>query len=280
MEGNSSRLCESPEVVQPRSRSFMIEDILSSGCSNGFSKFKCPAELLRPLWCGSLGLFLPGTCVNAGTQLLQMDPPDNLSWLVPNTRSLFNPMDPQPMASMSRSLWPPKRCRRSRTVFTEPQLLGLERRFEKQKYLSTPDRMDLAETLGLNHFQVKTWYQNRRMKWKKKMLQKGGEEMLKKSKGRPKRQSLRPDRSEAQMSKTGCGQAVGTVIEYRGSSIGEDSRPDSVSRACCHLGAEFGPLFVYSPSSCPTSSVPTGQQTTHLSSDLSPKATCLSPKPG
>ena len=42
----------------------------------------------------------------------------------------------------------PKRCRRSRTVFTELQLMGLEKRFETQKYLSTPDRMDLADSLG------------------------------------------------------------------------------------------------------------------------------------
>nr|KAG5689163.1 hypothetical protein BaRGS_007934 [Batillaria attramentaria] len=61
----------------------------------------------------------------------------------------------------------PKKCRRSRTVFTELQLMGLEKRFESQKYLSTPDRLELAESLGLSQIQVKTWYQNRRMKWKK-----------------------------------------------------------------------------------------------------------------
>ncbi len=33
-----------------------------------------------------------------------------------------------------------KRPRRSRTIFTELQLLGLEKKFQKQKYLSTPDR--------------------------------------------------------------------------------------------------------------------------------------------
>ncbi|KAH9369200.1 hypothetical protein HPB48_016915 [Haemaphysalis longicornis] len=60
-----------------------------------------------------------------------------------------------------------RRARRNRTVFTEGQLMGLERRFDSQKYLSTPDRADLARLLGLTQLQVKTWYQNRRMKWKK-----------------------------------------------------------------------------------------------------------------
>ncbi|KAJ8316156.1 hypothetical protein KUTeg_006170 [Tegillarca granosa] len=63
----------------------------------------------------------------------------------------------------------PKKCRRSRTVFTELQLVGLEKKFETHKYLSTPDRMELAEMLGLTQVQVKTWYQNRRMKWKKQV---------------------------------------------------------------------------------------------------------------
>jgi len=53
--------------------------------------------------------------------------------------------------------------------FKITQMLGLEKRFEKQQYLSTPDRVELAELLGLSQLQVKTWYQNRRMKWKKQV---------------------------------------------------------------------------------------------------------------
>ena len=95
-----------------------------------------------------------------------------------------------------------KQCRRrkARTVFSDHQLGGLERRFEAQRYLSTPERIELATTLNLSetqvllateviklhfsslHFfenhqnflriffdlcQVKTWFQNRRMKHKK-----------------------------------------------------------------------------------------------------------------
>lgn len=66
-----------------------------------------------------------------------------------------------------------KKCRRSRTVFTDLQLMALEKRFEAQKYLSTPDRIEVAETLGLTQLQVKTWYQNRRMKWKKQVWARG-----------------------------------------------------------------------------------------------------------
>ncbi|XP_032230745.1 brain-specific homeobox protein homolog isoform X2 [Nematostella vectensis] len=60
-----------------------------------------------------------------------------------------------------------RRCRKSRTVFTDLQLRVLEKTFSEQKYLDTSSRSKLAQTLGLNETQVKTWFQNRRMKWKK-----------------------------------------------------------------------------------------------------------------
>ncbi|XP_056324405.1 homeobox protein BarH-like 1 [Danio aesculapii] len=95
-----------------------------------------------------------------------------------------------------------KKGRRSRTVFTELQLMGLEKRFEKQKYLSTPDRIDLAESLGLSQLQVKTWYQNRRMKWKKIVLQGGGLESPTKPKGRPKKNSIPTSEQLSEQEKT------------------------------------------------------------------------------
>ncbi|EDO43513.1 predicted protein, partial [Nematostella vectensis] len=63
-----------------------------------------------------------------------------------------------------------RRFRRIRTVFTRDQLQKLEDRFKHDKYLSTQDRNEFARSLQLTPLQLKTWYQNRRMKWKKDML--------------------------------------------------------------------------------------------------------------
>ncbi|XP_009890613.1 PREDICTED: barH-like 1 homeobox protein [Charadrius vociferus] len=54
-----------------------------------------------------------------------------------------------------------KKPRKARTAFTDHQLAQLERSFERQKYLSVQDRMELAASLNLTDTQVKTWYQNR-----------------------------------------------------------------------------------------------------------------------
>ncbi|XP_054260452.1 H2.0-like homeobox protein [Macrosteles quadrilineatus] len=54
----------------------------------------------------------------------------------------------------------------SRAVFSNLQRKGLEKRFQLQKYITKPDRRQLAATLGLTDAQVKVWFQNRRMKWR------------------------------------------------------------------------------------------------------------------
>lgn len=54
----------------------------------------------------------------------------------------------------------------SRAVFSNLQRKGLEKRFEVQKYVTKPDRKQLAAMLGLTDAQVKVWFQNRRMKWR------------------------------------------------------------------------------------------------------------------
>ncbi|XP_068573633.1 NK3 homeobox 3 [Cebidichthys violaceus] len=66
-----------------------------------------------------------------------------------------------------------QRCRpgtkkRSRAAFSHAQVYELERRFNVQRYLSGPERADLAEALKLTETQVKIWFQNRRYKTKRR----------------------------------------------------------------------------------------------------------------
>ncbi|NXJ12020.1 NANOG protein, partial [Odontophorus gujanensis] len=56
---------------------------------------------------------------------------------------------------------------KSRTAFSHKQLQTLYQRFQSQKYLSPHQIRELAAALGLTYQQVKTWFQNRRMKLKR-----------------------------------------------------------------------------------------------------------------
>lgn len=60
---------------------------------------------------------------------------------------------------------PPKR-KKPRTSFTRMQICELEKRFHKQKYLASAERATLAKNLKMTDAQVKTWFQNRRTKWR------------------------------------------------------------------------------------------------------------------
>ena len=53
------------------------------------------------------------------------------------------------------------RRRKARTVFSDAQLNGLEKRFDIQKYLSTPERIELASQLSLSETQASCQRQSR-----------------------------------------------------------------------------------------------------------------------
>ncbi|XP_070590122.1 homeobox protein Nkx-2.8 [Erythrolamprus reginae] len=65
-----------------------------------------------------------------------------------------------------------KLTKKRRVLFSKAQTLALERRFRQQRYLSAPEREQLAHLLRLTPTQVKIWFQNHRYKMKRA---KGGE---------------------------------------------------------------------------------------------------------
>ena len=58
-----------------------------------------------------------------------------------------------------------------RTIFTVEQLERLEREFARQQYMVGGQRFYLSKELGLTETQVKVWFQNRRIKWRKQLIE-------------------------------------------------------------------------------------------------------------
>ncbi|XP_045494208.1 homeobox protein koza-like [Colias croceus] len=59
--------------------------------------------------------------------------------------------------------------RKPRQAYSAKQLERLEAEFKLDKYLSVSKRMELSKALDLTEVQIKTWFQNRRTKWKKQL---------------------------------------------------------------------------------------------------------------
>jgi len=68
---------------------------------------------------------------------------------------------------------PNTKKRKRRVLFSKAQIYELERRFRQQRYLSAPEREQLARLINLSPTQVKIWFQNHRYKYKKQVGDKG-----------------------------------------------------------------------------------------------------------
>ncbi|XP_018021865.2 homeobox protein ceh-19-like [Hyalella azteca] len=78
----------------------------------------------------------------------------------------FGLQAPRPSGRRSRR---PGTERKPRQAYSAQQLERLEAEFKVDKYLSVSKRLELSQSLNLTETQIKTWFQNRRTKWKKQM---------------------------------------------------------------------------------------------------------------
>ncbi|KAL4123409.1 hypothetical protein QTP88_015591 [Uroleucon formosanum] len=81
----------------------------------------------------------------------------------------FRGVAPKTVGRRSRK---PGLDRKPRQAYSAKQLERLEAEFKTDKYLSVSKRMELSKVLNLTEVQIKTWFQNRRTKWKKQLASK------------------------------------------------------------------------------------------------------------
>ncbi|XP_050585079.1 homeobox protein Hmx isoform X2 [Bombus affinis] len=137
--------------------------------ANGTATGALPAQALIPPWslqalqhsqqqAAAAGLHRASLLANLAAHPLQGHPhlKDRLAVAGAFPRRIGHPY---------QNRTPPKR-KKPRTSFTRLQIAELEKRFHKQKYLASAERAALAKTLKMTDAQVKTWFQNRRTKWR------------------------------------------------------------------------------------------------------------------
>ncbi|OQV24503.1 putative Hematopoietically-expressed homeobox protein hhex [Hypsibius exemplaris] len=109
--------------------------------------------------------------------------------------------------------------------FSNDQTLDLEQKFKKQKYLNPAERKKLAKSLILSERQIKTWFQNRRAKWRRS--KDGGEQT---DSGDHDQTLLEACNGGATASSSSSSSTATHPAASSSSSSSEDSRDSSSSR--------------------------------------------------
>ncbi|XP_007237320.2 homeobox protein DBX1-A isoform X2 [Astyanax mexicanus] len=145
-----------PEELKFGVRAILAHTPRTAPCPPSVCTFH-PKAFPAPYFDGSFYPFLRSAYFPASSSVVPI--PGTFSW---------------PLASRGK----PRRGMLRRAVFSDVQRKALEKMFQKQKYISKPDRKKLATKLGLKDSQVKIWFQNRRMKWRnskeRELLSAGG----------------------------------------------------------------------------------------------------------
>ncbi|XP_039108359.1 homeobox protein VENTX [Hyaena hyaena] len=117
-----------------------------------------PAHTSRPAEASGGSLSAPAKVSGSGELPLGTEEVKPLEVSAPGT----------PSAGLSKEADGP-RAPRVRTAFTAQQVSTLESAFQHQRYLGPLERRRLAREMRLSEAQIKTWFQNRRMKHKRQL---------------------------------------------------------------------------------------------------------------
>ncbi|MEE6498961.1 hypothetical protein FKM82_003257 [Ascaphus truei] len=195
--GYPPRAVPPPSMSPPSSESptSMTDSVTSDLVS---SRRGCPSQTSSPsnnndstfLKFGVHAILSSHPRIECSPALLHSVPPKTFSFpyfeasFQPFIRSSYFPASSSVVPIPGTFSWPlaargkPRRGMLRRAVFSDVQRKALEKMFQKQKYISKPDRKKLAGKLGLKDSQVKIWFQNRRMKWRnskeRELLSSGG----------------------------------------------------------------------------------------------------------
>ncbi|XP_077418772.1 NK2 transcription factor related, locus 9 isoform X2 [Vanacampus margaritifer] len=112
--------------------------------------------------------------VSNSSWMLDFDPSSCMSWDDGSSSSSpeaspdsTKPDEPSELPEPPSPCEAAKKSKKRRVLFSKSQTVALERRFRQQRYLSGPEREQLARLLSLTPTQVKIWFQNHRYKMKR-----------------------------------------------------------------------------------------------------------------
>lgn len=107
--------------------------------------------------------------------------------------SLFQGFTPYMNLRRRRRL---SRKKKQRPLFSQQQVQAMEDEFTKHRYITEIKRAELSSELGLTETQVKTWFQNRRTKWRKEIKDEVATTVVQTNKKLQERLSGKPSQSD------------------------------------------------------------------------------------